>query len=218
MGRWKLGPQGGYYDANDSGPDQTTPTPEMMQAAGQGGQQPAAPDQMPQGADMGPGGITGKPRSPDDIKQQTPEDRGLPGVPGGVSDQLQTAIHQAGPFTLSPGEGGNWSMNGAPATHQNGIMSAVRGLFGGAASRAMVSPVFGGAIGQVVPNSVFGGIASPAISPIGGPDPRTTGGIGGTGEGQMGSGLQGSVSGAMGNAAKKSIPLGLFGAAKGLFR
>ena len=27
MGRYKLGPNGGYYDPNDSGPDQFTPTP-----------------------------------------------------------------------------------------------------------------------------------------------------------------------------------------------
>jgi hypothetical protein len=43
MGRYKLGPQGGYYDPNDSGPDQFTPTP--------GQQYPGmpAPQQEPQG-------------------------------------------------------------------------------------------------------------------------------------------------------------------------
>lgn len=33
MGRWKMGPNGGYWDGQDTGPDQMTPT--MMQAAGQ---------------------------------------------------------------------------------------------------------------------------------------------------------------------------------------
>lgn len=68
MGRWKMGPQGGYWDGQDTGPDQMTPTPEMMQAAGQGSPAGAVP---PSGQPPVPmveqGGITGKTSGPIDI-------------------------------------------------------------------------------------------------------------------------------------------------------
>lgn len=51
MGRYKLGPQGAYYDPNDSGPDQASP--EQIQAL----QQPPAPFDPSRGSE--PGGIRG---------------------------------------------------------------------------------------------------------------------------------------------------------------
>ena len=43
MGRYKMGPNGGYYDPNDSGPDQFTPTPGQQVP---GMPQPQAPPQQ----------------------------------------------------------------------------------------------------------------------------------------------------------------------------
>lgn len=42
MARWKLGPQGAYFDPNDSGPDQVTPPPSAQPQSG-GSAQPSAP-------------------------------------------------------------------------------------------------------------------------------------------------------------------------------
>lgn len=82
MGRWKMGPQGGYWDGQDTGPDQMQPTPEMMQAAGQGG------------APAGPVPAPGQPAP-------------VPGMEnGGVTGNT------GGPIDLTPGEGGQWGMGG----------------------------------------------------------------------------------------------------------
>lgn len=45
MGRWKNGPDGAYYDPNDSGPDQIAPPP----GSDQGGAAPAGPSPSPTG-------------------------------------------------------------------------------------------------------------------------------------------------------------------------
>jgi hypothetical protein len=50
MGRYKMGPQGGYYDPNDSGPDQFTPTPGQQYPG-----MPAPQQTAPTGPDFGPG-------------------------------------------------------------------------------------------------------------------------------------------------------------------
>ena len=76
MGRWKGSPQGPYWDANDSGPNQVDPPPGMSpngpQVAPQQAQQPQAPS-IPYGSE-GPGGFTGHAQDPNywQLGQQQP--------------------------------------------------------------------------------------------------------------------------------------------------
>lgn len=46
-GRWKMGPNGGFYDPNDSGPDQYTPNPGEMAGQQPAPQQAQAPEAVP---------------------------------------------------------------------------------------------------------------------------------------------------------------------------
>lgn len=85
MGRYKLGPQGAYYDPNDSGPDQASPS--QIQAMQQSSGGPSAPnpsapaggDPYQQGARPGyhyewSGGFTGG-------KHEVPDDPNNPNTP-----------------------------------------------------------------------------------------------------------------------------------------
>jgi hypothetical protein len=101
MGRYKLGPQGGYYDPNDSGPDQFTPTP--------GQQYPGmpAPQQAPQGQpqqaswsqnipDAGPGGMTGQ----------------MPQQPGGMDPNALPGTYHPWSESMPDGSGGSYNPGG----------------------------------------------------------------------------------------------------------
>lgn len=136
MGRWKLNNDGSrYYDPNDSGPDQTAPpsatpdAPVAPQYRGSGG----AVGDIPTGGGTvgdiltrnseGPGGITGHAQDPN-FRQ--------PGVsmPGPTDPKIQPV-----PFTLTPGDKGDWSMQGG-ATPLSGssdaVLAGMQSMYGGA--------------------------------------------------------------------------------------
>ena len=81
MGRYKLGPQGGYYDPSDSGPDQFTPQPGQQYPGMPAPQQPQQPS-MPSNSE-GPGGFTGHAQDPNywQLGQQQPAKHCLARMP-----------------------------------------------------------------------------------------------------------------------------------------
>lgn len=66
MGRWKMGPSGGYYDSADSGPDQYTPTASEAASIASPASTARTPPMIPTPGNNGgfgsegPGGISGK--------------------------------------------------------------------------------------------------------------------------------------------------------------
>ncbi len=110
MGRYKLGPQGGYYDPNDSGPDQFTPTP--------GQQYPGMP--APQQAQPSPGGYQPPidfpqfPRTPPGPSPNGPWDRA--GDNGWDGTQTPKEVGGPGPMPWSEampdGSGGSYNPGG----------------------------------------------------------------------------------------------------------
>jgi len=93
MARWKLGPQGAYYDPNDDGPNQVEPPPQAQPSqpplTGTDYQMQPMPQQdipqlppwMQHTPDAGPGGMTGRMPGPGDIKQMPPWLSGAPMQP-----------------------------------------------------------------------------------------------------------------------------------------
>ncbi len=100
MGRWKGSPQGPYYDANDTGPDQVAPPPGM----GQNGQ--PLPQQAPTPAqqapwwqnipDAGPGGMTGQ----------------MPQQPGGMDPNALPGTYHPWSESMPDGMGGSYNPGG----------------------------------------------------------------------------------------------------------
>lgn len=145
MGRWKMGPNGGYWDGQDSGPDQMQPTPEMMQAAGQGapaGPVPTAGQPGPQYDGMNSGGFTGgEPVARMKWEQQHPGEP-WPGMkasmtPGSPADATpignelkRLPTGPMGPIDIMPGEGGQWNMGGQPYAFRD-MLEAIRQQMGG---------------------------------------------------------------------------------------
>jgi hypothetical protein len=102
MGRWKMGPNGGYWDAADSGPDQYQPTPqEQAQVAGA----PAA-GQLPQGSGL---------------PMPAPVTADGPGTGGLTGDGLMQWPAK-GPIDLMPDGNGGWGY-GQGGTKQWGNMA-----------------------------------------------------------------------------------------------
>ncbi len=110
MGRYKLSANGGYYDPNDSGPDQFTPTP--------GQQYPGMPApqqaQQPPGEDMGPGGIRG-PFQPPWMQQPS---SGVPTTPGVNGQPVYTGGYDPNSPLYQQGGGGFGQQGGG---HYEGI-------------------------------------------------------------------------------------------------
>lgn len=150
-GRWKDNGSGqAYWDANDTGPDQlpapsgapdmrlpVTPMPDVPKGdpgtlkpgdpGWNGGPAYRDPNarivRTPSNNSEGPGGITGNAQNPD-FRQ--------PGVsmPGPTDPKIQPV-----PFTLTPGEKGDWSMQGG-ATPLSGssdaVLAGMQSMYGGA--------------------------------------------------------------------------------------
>ncbi len=124
MGRYKLGPQGGYYDPNDSGPDQFTPTP--------GQQYPGmpAPQQAPQGQPQQPGGID--PNAPPGTYKPWMEsgmgNSGVPTTPGVNGQPVYTGgydpnspLYQKGGGAFGGGQIGQGGGKQAPPGYHYGM-------------------------------------------------------------------------------------------------
>jgi hypothetical protein len=130
-----MGPNGGYYDQQDSGPDQYQPTAQEQAAVNP----PAAPT-MPQTSE-GPGGISGRAQQPGFTPiNDGPNIRGPRGSYPGVERPIQdpNAATDQGPYSwgggtsIFPGRsGGGWSMNGGPSGGWASILQALQRMYGG---------------------------------------------------------------------------------------
>jgi len=175
-GRWKMGPTGGYWDPNDDGPDQYTPTPgEQAQASPQPQGQPGA----------GPGDI-----APIDLGG------GRTTANDGWGRDWKNGGRWNGPLTIEPGADGaaTWSQGDQAGTGQMAqffdYLKQQHGM--GAPQQSMADAVSGkaGAVSRNPIAGVAGGI--PGVSPSGiGSAMRTgaakgIGGLGAVGRGMFG--------------------------------
>lgn len=187
MGRWKMGPNGGYWDAQDSGPDQYTPTPAEQ---AQVNPPPAA---APAGApDMGPGGMT---RRPPVWSERFPDGNGGYYNPSGHFDKDGNPVApvptptdtggmkglpewwpKKGPINIEYGDGGSWNVGGgsAPATPIKDLLAMLRQHYGGSMPGQdpnMAQPLgAAGAqpsgVGGLVSSAVNGGQLGSAVKPV----------------------------------------------------
>ncbi len=125
MGRYKLGPNGGYYDPNDSGPDQFTPTP--------GQQVPGMPQQAQPSQGMPiPPGMPQFPRTPQGPSPNGWWDHaGENDVPG--YDPNNQTPHEVqpwqGPTPYTGGYDPNGPMYGKPGSWGGGMGDQGNGTF-----------------------------------------------------------------------------------------
>lgn len=123
-GRYKLGPDGVYYDANDEGPDQASPEQIQQYQASQGSSTPSAPTstEAPESSDtpyMPPSGNTGVNGG------NTTDSSGLEDKLYQMNDQLYSGGGIASPYTPTGEEptlqGGLLGPNGLPSSGNTGI-------------------------------------------------------------------------------------------------
>jgi len=153
MGRWKMGPNGGYWDANDSGPDQMTPTPETRAQVGQSDPNaiPAPGSGAATDPSMGsePGGFTGGEEMA--RRRWEAQNPGQP-YPGNspVWGDGSGGQGQPVPTDITPAGDGLWSVGGEQFDLPD-LLSYLRGTLGG--GPIPVNGVGGGSMGQAIAGS-----------------------------------------------------------------
>ncbi len=122
MGRYKMGPNGGYYDPNDSGPDQFTPTPGQQYPG-----MPAPQQAQPQQPDNAPPWMKDFPQLPGPhqgpwMPQTIPDDQ----VPPEWRYDPNRPPHVLTPWSESmpDGSGGSWNPGGHVDANGNPLPDA----------------------------------------------------------------------------------------------
>lgn len=134
MGRWKNGPQGAYYDPNDSGPDQVAPPMGQQPSGGQmfgNLPSPGSPGYMPLPHVGVPGGTAAGVPIPGGQPNGQPN-LNVPGFGGGQGVVSNTRVDPVTGATYTnwtqgtPGQG-SWSRGGSMSGTIPGVMGPAGG-------------------------------------------------------------------------------------------